>query len=124
MTLEQPILIIQIPSGGALDGALSANPPASVTSGRAVVERGATDEHGILEPNTAGEVVLSVPSPEVLAGQAPEVRRVIGQAGYGIEPLVVVVEAAEILREEELTGLLEAATRTARPVILRVIRNA
>ena len=67
---------------------------------------------------------MSVPSPEGLAREAGEVRRVIAQAGTGAEPLVVEVEAAEELREEELTAVLEAAGHTSRPVILRIIRNA
>jgi hypothetical protein len=41
-----------------------------------------------------------------------------------VEPLVVAVEAAEELRDDELTALLEAAGHTSRAVILRVTRNA
>jgi hypothetical protein len=69
-------------------------------------------------------VVLSLPSPEALEREADEVRRVIGQAGTGIEPLVVVVEAAEELREEELAAVLDGASHTSRAVILRVLRDA
>ena len=65
-----------------------------------------------------------MPSPEGLARDAGEVRRVIAQAGTGAEPLVVEVEAAEELREEEVAPLLEAAGHASRPVILRIIRNA
>ncbi len=89
-----------------------------------VVERGPTDEEGVLEPPSAGEVVLSVPSPEALAREADEVRRVIAHAGIGLEPLVVEVEAADELRKEELAAVLEAAAQSTRPVILRIIRNA
>ncbi len=89
-----------------------------------MVEAGPTDAEGVLEPPSAGEVVLSVSSPEALAREAGEVRRVIAQAGTGAQPLVVVVEAAEELREDELAAVLEAAGHTSRPVILRVIRNA
>jgi hypothetical protein len=60
---------------------------------------------------------------EALRREAAEVRRVIGQAGKGIEPLVVVVEAAEELREDEPAAVLEAATHTSRVVILRIIRD-
>jgi hypothetical protein len=67
--------------------------------------------------------VLSLPSPEALEREAGEVRRVIGQAGTGVEPLVVVVAAGEELRESELAALLSAARRTSRPVILRIIRD-
>ena len=41
--------------------------------------------------------------------------------GTGDEPLVVVVEAAEELREDELAPVLEAAGHTPRAVILRVM---
>jgi hypothetical protein len=67
--------------------------------------------------------VLSVPSPETLAREAAEVRRVIAKAGTGIEPLVVVVEAAEELRQDELTAVLDAAAQSSRPVVLRVVRS-
>jgi hypothetical protein len=68
--------------------------------------------------------VLSVPSPEALSREADEVRRVVERAGTGVEPLVVEVEAAEELREEELAAVVEAAEHTPRAVILRVVRNA
>jgi hypothetical protein len=88
-----------------------------------VVETGLTDVQGHLEPPAAGEVVLSVPSPETLALKAGEVRRVIEQAGTGVEPLVIVVEAAEELRDDELDAVLVAARRSSRAVILRIIRD-
>jgi hypothetical protein len=68
--------------------------------------------------------VLSLPSSEGLEREAGEVRRVIAGAGTGIQPLVIVVEAAEELREQELAPVLDGAAHSARPVILRVIRNA
>jgi hypothetical protein len=67
--------------------------------------------------------VLSLPSPEALSREAAEVRRVIAHAGTGVAPLVVVVQAADELREDQLTALVEAAAQTSRAVILRVIRN-
>src|SRR4051812_7734998 len=122
---DQPRLIIQVPRGGAVDRQLeSAQAPASVTSGEVVVEVGPTDADGRLEPPAAGKVVLSVPSPETLAREAAEVARVIAQAGTGAEPLVVVVEAAEELRDDELAAVLEATDRTALPVIMRILRDA
>jgi hypothetical protein len=113
-----PRLILQIPSGGPLDDQLTEDPPPGV-----VVERGLTDEQGVLDAPVAGQVVLSVPSPEALRRQADEVHRVIDVAGTGTEPIVVVVEVAELLRDDELGVVLDAADRAARPVILRVIRN-
>jgi hypothetical protein len=45
-------------------------------------------------------------------------------AGTGVEPLVVVVEAAEELREDELAAIVDAAGHTSRAVILRILRDA
>jgi len=117
-------LIIQLPRGSAVELQLAADPPRSVAGGEIVVEPGPTDSEGYLEPPGAGEVVLSVPSPESLAREGDAVHRVIGGAGTGVEPLVVVVEAAEELREDELAPVLEAAGRTSRAVILRIMGGA
>jgi hypothetical protein len=89
-----------------------------------VVQVGPTDGHGRLEASAAGQVVLSLPSPEAFRREAGEVRRAIGQSGTGVEPLIVAVEAAEQLRDEELDVLLDAARHSARAVILRIIRDA
>src|SRR6266702_4672927 len=118
-----PGLIIQVPRGGAVERQLNARTPRSVASGEVVVEAAPTDAEGVLEAPAAGQVVLSVPSPEAVEREASEVRRVIGQAGTGVEPLVV-VEAGEELREGELAALLSAASHTSRAVILRIIRDA
>jgi hypothetical protein len=67
---------------------------------------------------------MSLASPEALVREADEVCRVLAHLGTGIEPLVIVIEAAEQLREEELSVVLDATRRTSRPVILRIIRNA
>ncbi len=121
---HEPNLIIQVPRGSAVQRQFDERPPASVAAGEIVVEGGATDAAGNLEAISAGEVVLSVPSPEALAREADEVRRVIAQAGTGVEPLVIVVEAAEELRDEELAPALAASAHASRPVIVRVIRDA
>jgi hypothetical protein len=121
---HQPTLIIQVPRGAPVERALRERPPTSLAREDVVIEAGPTDAHGDLEPPDAGEVVLSVPSPETLSHQAEEVHRVIAQAGEGIEPLVVVVEAAEDIPDDDLGTVLDAARHAPRPVILRVIRNA
>jgi hypothetical protein len=112
-----------VPRGSPLARQLDSEPPPSLSAVDVVVEHGPTDEEGNLEPLTGGEVVLSYPSPEGLRREPDEVTRVISHAGQGAEPLVVVLEAAEELCDEELTTVLSAAEHTARPVILRVIRN-
>jgi hypothetical protein len=121
---DQPSLIVQVPRGSAVERQLSAQTPESVASGDVVVVLGPVDADGHLEPPAAGQVVLSLPSPEALERQADEVRRVLGRAGTGVDPLVVVIEAAEELRQDELAILVDAASHASRPVILRVIRDA
>jgi hypothetical protein len=121
---DGPALIIQVARGGAVDRQLGVERPRSVTGGDAVVEAGPADEAGALVQPDHGEVVLSVPSPEALAREHDDVGHLIRQAGEGVEPLVVVVEAAEELRDEELAAVVEAAKESSRPVILRVIRDA
>ena len=106
----EPALIVQVPRGGAVGRQLDANPPG--------------DEVVVSALATGGEVVLSVPSPETLDRERDEVRRVIAHAGTGTEPLVVEVEAAEELRDEELAAVIEAAEHSTRAVILRVLRDA
>jgi hypothetical protein len=120
----QPRLIIELPRGGAVERQLGEQPLAAVASGEAVVEPGPTDVEGNLEASAAGEIVLSVPSPEALRHEATEVRRIVERAGTGTEPLLLVVEAAEELREDELAAVLEAAEHARRTVILRIVRDA
>jgi hypothetical protein len=121
---DGPALILQVARGGLVDRQLRVERPQSVVGGDVVVEAGPADEAGALVPPDHGEVVLSLPSPEALARERDEVDRVIREAGQAVEPLVVVVQAAEQVRDEELASVVEAAKRTSRPVILRIIRDA
>jgi hypothetical protein len=121
--LSDPV-IIQVALGSEVSAQLATRPPASIADGRVAIEHSDPDEAGNLEPSDIGEVVLSVPSPLELAHDAAEVRRVIAQAGTGTEPLVIVVGAAEELRDDELAPVLEAAGHTERAVIVRIIRDA
>jgi hypothetical protein len=123
MVLE-PRLIVQVARGSAVDRQFSERPPEAVLSGDVVAEAEPPDPAGNLDPPDVGEVVLSVPSPETLAREHEEVHRVIAEAGSSVEPLVVEVEAAEELRDDELAPVLSATEHTTRPVILRVIRDA
>jgi hypothetical protein len=118
---DQSTLIIQVLPGSAVDRQLSTQPPASVASGEVVVEVGPTDAGGHLEPAAVGEVVFSLPSPESLKREAGEIRRVISGAGAGLEPLVIVVEAADELRDDELAALLGAKRDTSRAVVLCIM---
>ncbi len=117
------MLIIQIPTGGALARQLADEAPSSVADGDAIIEHEVTDALGNLVPPSGGEVVLSVASPEALAREADEVRRVIARAGTGVQPLIVLVQAAERLGDDELAAVVDASRRTERAVILRVIRD-
>jgi len=118
---EQPTLIIQVPRGSAIERQLDADPPAAIRGQDVLVQAAATDDQGNLEA-LAGEVVLSVPAPEELARQADEVQRVLRNPGTGTAPLVIVVEAAEELRDDQAAPVVEAAHRAPRPVILRIMR--
>jgi hypothetical protein len=118
---DDPQLIIQVPRGSAVERRLREEPPGVLSGHDVLIQAGPTDDQGVLEA-LAGEAVLSVPSSEALARQADDVRRVLSQAGTGTAPLVIVVEAAEDLRDEELAPVLDGAGHASRPVILRVIR--
>ena len=110
-------LIIQVARGGAVARQFEADRPDADIA----IDTRPADEAGRIVPTDVGQVVLSVPSPETLSREADEVRRVIDAAGSGPEPLVVVVEAADELRADELAVVLDAADRTSRAVILRVV---
>jgi len=117
-------LIIQLPRGSSVDRQLRAERWASRTRGRIVLEHLPADQEGRLLPQRAGEVVLSVLSPEALPREADNVRQVIRRADRADEaggPLVVLVEAAAELRDEELAAVLDAAGQTRRIVILRIM---
>jgi hypothetical protein len=117
MTTEG-VLIVQVPRSSAVDRNWAEELPPSIASGRVVVEH--FEGEG---PPEAGEVVLSVLSPEALRDWQ-QIYDVIAQAPDEGEPLVIIVEAAEYLREDELAAVLDAADRTRRPVIVRVLANA
>jgi prolyl-tRNA editing enzyme YbaK/EbsC (Cys-tRNA(Pro) deacylase) len=114
-------VILQVPRDGAVHRALREAPPRSVADGTLTVQALPADADGRLDPPDAGQIVLSVPSPETLGREPEDVRRVIAGAGDANGPIVVVVEVAEYLREEELRAVLGAAERAERPVIVRVL---
>jgi hypothetical protein len=117
-------LIVQLPRDGAVDRHLRADPPPSVASGRVALDHVVGDAEGRLGPPEAGEVVMSVLSPEALRRERQQVQDVVRRAADTDEPLVIIVEAAEDLREDELAAVLAAAAHTHRRVILRVMADA
>lgn len=118
------VVIVQLPRGSAVDSYLRTYPPPSVASGRVVLDHVAAEPDGRLGPPENGEVVMSVLSPEALTRDQQQVRDVIRRAPADAGPLVIIVEAAEELREDELIVVLEAATRARRDVVLRVMAGA
>ena len=120
----ETVLIVQLPRDGAADRSLREETPPSVTSGRVVIQHLPSDSEGRLIAPDAGEVILSVPSPEALSRQAAEVTRLIKAAEDDGQPLIIVVQDAEYLREEELAAVLDGAAHTERAVLLRVLRSA
>jgi len=118
-----PALIVQLPRGGEVDRNFRADPPPSVASGEVVLDHVAPGEDGRLEPPEAAEIVMSVPSPEALRREPDEVRDAIEQAPESDEPLMIIIEAAEYLREDELAVVLDAAAGTPRPLIVRIMAD-
>lgn len=122
MEQSQP-LIVQIRRGGEVATQMASQAPPSVQRGDVVIEHATTDSEGRLEAVEAGQALLTLPSPEAIEREADEVRRVIGQAGTGVEPIVLVLETGEELTEEQLQIVLGAAAHSSRAVILRVIAD-
>ena len=119
MTSEAGV-IVQLPRDGAVDRYLRADPPPSVASGQVVLDHIRGDADGRLGPPEAGAVVMSVLSPEALTRERQQVQDVLRRA-IGAEPLVIIVQAAAELREDQLAVVLAAAAHTHRPVILRIM---
>jgi hypothetical protein len=120
---HEPSVIVQLPHDSAIDHELRSYPLPSVASGQVVLDHVRPGPDGRLEPPEASEIVMSVPSPEGLR-QPSEVRDVIEQAPDKRKPLMIIVEAAEELREEELAVVVDAAERAHRLVIIRIMADA
>ena len=116
-------LIVELTRDSAVDRNIRADPPPSVNSGRVALDHIEADDLGRLSPPPAGEVVLTVLSPEGLRRDPQVVRDAIAQADSD-QPPVIVVQAAEYLREDEIAAVLDAADRADRTVILRVVTDA
>src|SRR4029079_16650394 len=100
-------LIIQVARGGAVARQFERDRPGADIA----IDTRPADENGRIEAPDVGLIVLSVPSPEALSREPEEVRRVSDGERRGPEPLVVVVEAADELRDDELAPVLDAASR-------------
>lgn len=110
---DEPTVIVQTLRDGPVARQLSDARPPSV-----VVETFAADDLP-----AAGRVVMSVLSPESLRRERAELDRALEV--HGTEAPVVVIEAAEELRDDELAAVVEAARhRHLDTVILRIERSA
>ena len=116
-------LIVELTRDSAVDRNIRADPPPSVNSGRVALDHIEADDLGRLSPPPAGEVVLTVLSPEGLRRDPQVVRDAVVQADSD-QPPVIVVEAAEYLREDEIAAVLDAADRADRTVIVRILTDA
>jgi hypothetical protein len=117
-------VIVELTRDGAVDRNLRADIPSSIESGRVVLDHLPGGEDGRLGPPRAGQVVMSVPSPETLRRDQDEVRHSVAETDTGDEPPVIIVEAAEYLREDELAAVLDAADLADRTVIVRILADA
>jgi hypothetical protein len=112
-------LILLLPAGGRVDRQLTGD---AQLAARGIVRRPVEpDERGRIEPPDPGRIVAGFPSPEALVRERAEVRAAVAAAGRGSEPLVITLEAASELRDEELDAALQAAGRAERPVILAIL---
>src|SRR3954451_4393580 len=93
-------LIVQMPIDRAVDRRLRAAPPASVARGEVALDAAPATDDGRLQAPDVGVVVASYPSAESLRPHPEDLGRASCQAGAGVEPLVVVLEAADHLRDE------------------------
>lgn len=121
---DEADVIVQLAPDSLVDQNLRVQPPPSLLSGRVVLDHVEPDEPGRLGPPEVGEIIMSVLSPEALRREPDQVRDVIEQAPETDEPLVILVEAAEELREDELTVVADAAASAHRLVILRVTADS
>jgi len=116
-------LIIQLPRDSSVDVHLREEPPASLTDRRVVLEHLTAGPDGKLAPPEAGEILLTVPSPEALRREYDEVLRQVVDAEEDGGPLVLLVEGAEYLRDDEIGAVLDAAEATKRVLILRILEG-
>ncbi|HEY1915546.1 MAG TPA: hypothetical protein VGH27_08220 [Streptosporangiaceae bacterium] len=123
MTIESKV-VVQLARDGAVDRQFQTDAvPDSIVSGQVALDHIEGDPGGVIGPPPAGQVILSVLSPESLR-DSRLIHDVLARAKPGGEPLVITVDAAEYLREDELAAVLDAAGHAGRLVIVRILADA
>ena len=112
-----PALIVRVPRDSKVERQLRSAPPAEPIA----LDVAIAEPSGRLEPPAEGTVLYALPSPEGLVRERDEIHRAIAAAGSVEDPLIILLEAASELRDDELGAAIEAAGRTARPVMLVVL---
>jgi hypothetical protein len=121
MPRGQPVVVL-VPRDSRAHHALRDDPPPSVAGGAVVVTPVTpVGDTSRIEPPATGTVVFSLPSPEVLLRDADDVRRAVDLAPPGAEPVVVLLAAADALREEHLALLVEAGARAPSALVVAVL---
>jgi hypothetical protein len=110
-------LIVQVPQGGRLERRLREDPRGAVLDPVRPVTPGRID------PPAAARAVFSTASPEGLVREREELAGALAAARTGTEPLAILVEGAEELREDELAAAQEATAHAKRDVILVLMRE-
>jgi hypothetical protein len=118
-------LIIRVRQGSRIESQLRDDPPSLAREGSVSLDPVAPPNSGAaaIEPPSPGQVVYALPSPEGLVRERQELHDAISGAPHGIEPLVILIEAGNELRDDELEAAVYAADTTSRPVILTVLRD-
>ena len=122
---HEPSLIVRVRQGSRIEGQLRDDLPTLAQGSAVSLDPVAPPSSGsaTIEPPSPGQVVYALPSPEGLVRERQELHDAISGAPHGDEPLVIVIEAGNELRDDELEAAVTAADTTSRPVILTVLRD-
>jgi hypothetical protein len=123
---HEPSLIVRVRQDSRLEHQLRDEPPTLLAQGNSVSldpVASPSSGAGTIEPPRPGQVVYALPSPEGLVRERQELHDAVSGAPHGDEPLVIVIEAGNELRDDELEAAVRAADTTSRPVILTVLRD-
>jgi hypothetical protein len=122
---HEPSLIVRVRQDSRIEHQLRDDPPTLAQGDSVSLDPVAPPISGsaTIEPPTPGQVVYALPSPESLVRERQELHSAISGAPHGNAPLVIVIEAGNELRDDELEAAVDAADTTSRPVIPTVLRD-